>query len=134
MATKKENPKLEDIVISDKTTDNAFCPDCKSLTTPRDIEDLKGVLLFYCKRCDTHYKKVGKPLIITTPMNKDLGVAIIDSDRVEGYTIDAGCEKCNNTKAYIQQFPPAWGDEGDLRIYKCTKCGYCWRDQEDYGM
>ena len=40
------------------------------------------------------------------------------------------CPKCGNTEAYTWTVQTRAADEPPTRFYKCTKCGYVWREYE----
>ncbi len=38
------------------------------------------------------------------------------------------CPKCGNMEAYVWIEQTRAADEPPTKIYKCTKCGYMWRE------
>ena len=42
--------------------------------------------------------------------------------------VKAECSKCGNDKAYWWMVQTRGIDESSTQFYRCTKCGYTWRD------
>ncbi|MCD6114052.1 MAG: transcription factor S, partial [Thermoprotei archaeon] len=40
------------------------------------------------------------------------------------------CPKCGNREAYVWMMQTRAADEPPTRFYRCTKCGYTWREYE----
>jgi len=99
---------------------NMFCPKCKSLLFPRD-----GILT--CNRCG--YQKKGdteNTFIVTRSIEREF---LITEEKIDTLpTEDIECSKCGNKKAYwvLRQMRAA--DEPETRIFRCTSCSHCWRE------
>ena len=98
-----------------------FCPKCG---TPL-IQKKKKIM---CSRCG--YSAKGKVKIktsekiegkkeVTTILSKDTSVLPIVGEK---------CKKCGNSKAYFWTVQTRSGDEAETKFFKCTKCGFTWRE------
>jgi DNA-directed RNA polymerase subunit M/transcription elongation factor TFIIS len=137
-SNKKEQTKYDDkkqgtSVLNIYKTDSTFCPKDGSFLVPKKLGKEK---LHECKKCETLYslKKTGSMLFSKKKKDGTTGIVVIDENAYKGNVIKQGCPECDNNECYFVQFPPAFGDEGDLRIYKCTACSHTFRDIVDYGL
>ena len=98
-----------------------FCPKCGTIL----IQKGKKIR---CQRCN--YSTKGKVKIKTSEKieekkevsvisNKDLQVLPIITEK---------CKKCDNSKAYFWTVQTRSGDEAETKFFKCTKCGFTWRE------
>ncbi|MFX0050869.1 MAG: transcription factor S [Candidatus Hermodarchaeota archaeon] len=108
-----------------------FC-DCGALLVPDKQPD--GKIQMRCPACgkiissDTNSKAFE---IKQTIRHSDLEkmVVIEDPNEVEPMpSTNAKCKKCSNNKAIFWQVQTRSGDEGSTTFYRCTKCGFTWRD------
>lgn len=93
------------------------CGDTKDISNDDDIAGIMG--LYRIKIGDSEERR--EPIVIISDKYKKLKP-----------TRQANCPYCENHEAYYRIIPPRWGDEGDLIIYKCTKCGRGWREGFSY--
>ncbi len=116
-----------------------FCPRCGAIMQPKR-EGSKTILT--CPRCGytveagisgatpaivmsrriTHTER-DKTVIIDEEIKEKLRTA----PKIKGYVI---CPKCGNDEAYYWMMQTRRADEPPTRFYKCTKCGYVWREYE----
>jgi DNA-directed RNA polymerase subunit M/transcription elongation factor TFIIS len=102
-----------------------FCEKCGSSRTEIDIKNSK----ILCKVCG--YMKIiesdqyKKKLPITYVKKKnEKEIVVLDEKYSEfKFKVTHKCQHCGNDKAYVQYIPPRWGDEDELTIYTCIKCG-----------
>ena len=108
-----------------------FCPKCKSLMMPSRKE---GKTILKCSRCgyeeEVSEKTKGfvekvtrvekKPEIVVW---EGVKVEVLPKTRVE-------CPRCHNLEAYWWTVQTRAADEPPTRFYRCTKCGYTWREYE----
>jgi DNA-directed RNA polymerase subunit M len=103
-----------------------FCPKCKSMMVPE-----KGLVT--CRACGFTKEKNQSPKkkrVHETPRNART-MLVIEGESEEGKpTIKAHCSECGNDKAYwwLRQLRSA--DESEVRFFRCTKCGYTWREYD----
>lgn len=55
-------------------------------------------------------------------------VQIIESKRANLPIMEYPCQKCNNNKVFWWTRQTRSSDEPETRFYKCTECGYTWRE------
>lgn len=107
-----------------------FCPKCGSLMLPRR-EGGEVVLVCpkcgYAKRAESNYRHAQ-----VVARRKERTVVVDESASRVGLPIAKGvkCPKCGNEEAYYEVLQTRRADEPPTRIYKCTKCGYVWREYE----
>mgnify|MGYP003886728271 CR=1 FL=1 len=101
-----------------------FCPKCGGLMV------VKGKKLV-CTKCG-HTKRLGKKVhtVISEKINVKDEIIVLEED-IEEKTYPKTkiiCPKCGNDEAiwWMQQTRAA--DEPPTMFYRCTKCGYTWRE------
>ena len=94
-----------------------ICPKDGSLLEPREGKMVCPV----CGYSEEEGKLVEK--------EKKKEVFVVEEGQAEVRpVVDAECEKCGNKKAYFWSMQTRSSDEPETRFYKCTKCGYVWRE------
>ncbi|MCS4541699.1 MAG: transcription factor S [Euryarchaeota archaeon] len=105
-----------------------FCPKCGSLLLPQENE---GKFSLICRKCgfikDSFDHNSYRFNEAVKPRN-----AIVVAD-IEGKIdllpkINAACKKCGNFEAYWWMQQTRAADEPETRFYRCTKCGFTWRE------
>jgi len=129
---KVQIPSLEELAESGRLKEldgSLFCPDCKSLLYPQEID---GVPLAYCRKCDTYYlrKRTDSRVIVEKARGKGEIAVISDNDHPN--LVKRTCPYCGNPQMVETRIPPRWGDEDDLVIYKCPRCNKSEREGYDY--
>jgi DNA-directed RNA polymerase subunit M len=108
-----------------------FCPKCGSLLIPRR-EGSETVLV--CPKCGYSKRGGGRRTQLTSRVGRrGGGVVVVDEGTSKaGLPIAKGvkCPKCGNEEAYYEILQTRRADEPPTRIYKCTRCGYVWREYE----
>ena len=103
-----------------------FCPPCGNLLL---LENVGGKSRFYCQTCPYIY---ALKVVVSTEVPLEhkavddvLGgaEAWANADQTE-----ANCPKCTNRRAYYQQLQIRSADEPMTCFYKCTECGFRWRE------
>ncbi len=108
-----------------------FCPKCGSLMLPRREND---EVVLACPRCG--YSKKARSDYrhsqVVTKRKEGRTVIVDEGASRIGLPIARGvkCPKCGNEEAYYEVLQTRRADEPPTRIYKCTKCGYVWREYE----
>ncbi|ATZ60920.2 MAG: transcription factor S [Methanosarcinales archaeon Met12] len=98
-----------------------FCPECGSMMLPFD----NGMK---CRKCGYIKEREGTNLILKKRrIERDLSI-IEGSEDLGLPTINMRCQECGNNRAYwwLRQLRSA--DEGEVRFFRCTKCGKTWRE------
>lgn len=100
-----------------------FCEDCGSSRTRLDKNNKKIV----CKTCG-HEHSISLNDITKSPVNagkeSNEKILVLDKKYTESkYKVNHKCPYCDFNEAYVQHISPRWGDEDNLSIYTCTKCG-----------
>lgn len=108
-----------------------FCPDCGTRLVPKK-KGKKGILVLVCPKCGFE-KKVGEGLeraVVVRGSRKE-GVAVIgrkEQDLRTLPTVRVECPKCGNMLAYVWQVQTRGADESMTQFFRCTKCGYTFRE------
>lgn len=112
-----------------------FCPKCGSIMVPKK-EGGKTVLV--CPRCGyklspnnvelSLYKK--RDVIEHTEKEKTIVISEKEEMRGAPITRDVVCPRCGNREAYYWFVQTRAADEPATRFFKCTKCGYVWREYD----
>jgi len=101
-----------------------FCPECGSILRPKDKGGKR--ILF----CSCGYTKA--PEDESSSEIKERGDASEKIEVIENVDIrpkiKITCEKCQNKIAYYWTQQTRGADEPETRFFKCTKCGYTWRE------
>ncbi|MCX8208597.1 MAG: transcription factor S [Sulfolobales archaeon] len=109
-----------------------FCPKCGSLMLPKR-EDGKTVLACpkcgYSLRAESEYRH---SQVVARRKERERLVVIDETSKKVGLPIAKGvkCPRCGNEEAYYEILQTRRADEPPTRIYKCSKCGYVWREYE----
>ena len=102
-----------------------FCEKCGNLMIPKK-EGHKEILV--CPVCG-FTKEKESILIKEKIINKSHEINVVQKDEEKIYPqIKITCPKCGNSKAYFWTIQTRASDEPETKFYKCTKCGYTWRD------
>ncbi|MEM2944329.1 MAG: transcription factor S [Methanomassiliicoccales archaeon] len=97
-----------------------FCPECKSLMFPRN-----GV--FKCSKCGKEQKMNGEKQTFTTRL-REKEMVVIDSNAPTLPKTNVECPKCGHNEAFWVLRQTRAADEPETRIFRCTECGYSWRE------
>ena len=100
-----------------------FCPECKSLMFPSNGK-------FVCRKCNTLITIQKNDETITTikqvPIEKELKIFENSIDTLPKTKVE--CQNCHNSEAYYVLRQMRAADEPETKLYRCTKCGYSWRE------
>lgn len=100
-----------------------FCPKCGSILRPKDKS---GKRILYCT-CG--YTKSSEEELVEI---KESAQATKKIEVIENLDtrpkIKMTCEECGNKVAYYWTQQTRSADEPETRFFKCTKCGYTWRE------
>lgn len=98
-----------------------FCPKCGALL-------IQGKNKNKCPRCN-YYKKGKSEIKISEKMEGKKEIAVISEDKSQVFPIvGEDCKKCKNKEAYFWSVQMRSGDEAETKFFKCTKCGFTWRE------
>ena len=109
-----------------------YCPKCGNLLLPRKRD---GQTVLACPKCG-YEKSLSNPsaykLIKQTRRNERESIVVIDREiLVETLPkTKAECPKCGNLEAYYWEMQTRAGDEPATRFFRCTRCGYTWREYQ----
>lgn len=70
--------------------------------------------------------------VVSRRKEKERMVIVDEGAKKVGLPIARGikCPRCGNEEAFYEVLQTRRADEPPTRIYKCTKCGYVWREYE----
>jgi len=83
--------------------------------------------LFKCSRCGYEVETNGASQTFKTK-TQEKEIAVIESMAATLPKTRVECPKCGNKEAYWVLRQTRAADEPETRIYRCTKCGYSWRE------
>ena len=102
-----------------------FCPKCGSALIVERKERA-----YRCPRCGYEESMEGGILYQRSTPETDKIVVVGEEERnlrtMPQVTIE--CPKCGNNKAYWWMVQTRGIDESTTQFYRCTKCGYTWRE------
>ncbi len=109
-----------------------FCPKCGSIMKKK-VRD--GVSILSCTQCDfekpledeSANKYKAKTEKEKHPSEKTV---VVEEDMETKPKTEETCPKCGNKEAYYWQYQTRSADEPATRFYKCTECGYTWREYD----
>ena len=92
-------------------------------------QNINGQLRFFCQTCPYVYD-------LTTAVSTDMTLERKCVDDVLGGVdawknadqTDSNCPRCANYRAYYQQLQIRSADEPMTTFFKCTACGFRWRE------
>jgi len=108
-----------------------FCPKCGTLMRiDRQTKE------WYCPSCgyrEPITEEEKKKLRVTTKVNKPLDddIIVIDDEIGNGNITRAHCPRCNREVEaffWVMHVPVSDGEDEEVIMYKCKKCGYVWRE------
>ncbi|MBM3291719.1 transcription factor S [Candidatus Bathyarchaeota archaeon] len=102
-----------------------FCSTCGTMC---NIDHKKRC--YICPKCGAEEPINDAPVIQRTKQNGEKIVVIGKKEQNLRTTpqVKANCPKCGNDKAYWWMVQTRGIDESSTQFYRCTKCGYTWRD------
>ncbi len=104
-----------------------FCPKCGSILFP---EKKKNGVYLVCRNCGYKTKEgSGKRMKVEEEIKRDSNVIISKGNQEEVMPkTRILCPSCGNNQAYWWMQQTRAADEPPTRFYRCTKCGYTWRE------
>ncbi len=104
-----------------------FCPKCGGVLVPKNEKNEKKMV---CTRCGSEYK-LREDLNLIEKVSKGTGVIDVSELPKEiAQKTRIKCPECGNEEAYFWVEQTRAADEPPTKIYKCTKCGYMWREYQ----
>jgi len=98
-----------------------FCPKCGAVLI---LEDKK----MRCPRCRYVSKEKAK-LQSSEKIEEKIATGVVKEKDIELLPVTAAvCKKCGHGEAYFWSSQTRAADEAETRFFKCTKCGYTWRE------
>jgi DNA-directed RNA polymerase subunit M len=108
-----------------------FCSICGSILTPKEVDGTKflGCSCGYVYDKGTSIVKFGDK---KNTRDIEIAVEVVEKSDAPYVIVEEACPQCDNNEAehWTQQVGPS--DEPEANIFKCTKCGYSWRDTHHY--
>jgi len=110
-----------------------FCPKCGTkMILKRVKSDKEKQVVWYCPNCGYTVEAGREKMVLQAGGSRDKGAAlqVMDSEVANLRTmptVEIECPKCGNDRAYWWLVQTRSGDEPPTIFYRCTKCGYTWR-------
>ncbi|RLG55421.1 MAG: transcription factor S [Candidatus Hydrothermarchaeota archaeon] len=99
-----------------------FCKKCGSLMLPKN-----GKLV--CTKCGEEEEILNKTEFKLKEKGKKKKEILIVDEKINTLpTIRVECPKCKNMEAEWWLLQTRKADEPETRFFRCTKCGYTWRE------
>ncbi len=104
-----------------------FCPKCGNVLIPVKV---KKKIKLYCKKCNKYYEVKKRVKLTEKFSTSSREIVVIEKDEgLKEFPITKiTCPKCGNEKAYWWMQQTRSADEPPTIFYRCTKCGYMWRE------
>ena len=108
-----------------------FCPKCGTRLIQKQRRNGKGIILV-CPKCK--YEKPASSVMPVSrmPEKRPEDQIVIISKREQNLqtlpTVTVECPKCGNNQAYVWQVQTRGADESSTQFFRCTKCGYTFRE------
>jgi len=108
-----------------------FCPKCGTKMLLRQVKSGKErKVVWVCPSCGYTVEAGKEKMAVQTGEPKETALQVLDSDIANLKTmptVEIECPKCGNDRAYWWLVQTRSGDEPPTIFYRCTKCGYTWR-------
>lgn len=86
-----------------------------------------------CQKCGNIEKIEGNLYMRKVNLKNVDKMVILSKEYADNkYKTEHKCPHCGNNEAYVRNIPPRWGDEDQLTIYTCVKCGKSDREGFSY--
>ena len=103
-----------------------FCKECGTLMRPVKNDNSITMKCPSCKNeINTNTDQKISSKIKHTPLDE---IPVFDEKNSTLPITEIPCKKCENKKVYWWTRQTRSSDEPETRFYKCTKCGYTWRE------
>lgn len=103
-----------------------FCPKCG---TKLQLKRGKNSLLYSCPKCG--YEECISSIIKNLETTRRSGAVKVIRKATDLNLLpvtSTTCPKCGNKEAYWWMLQTRGADESATQFFKCTKCGYTWRE------
>ena len=101
-----------------------FCKKCGGLLIPKKSKDK---VLSVCRNCSATYKE-GSKIKIIEKVKPETKIKILEQKETDLPITENQCPECKNKESFWWMQQTRAADEPPTRFYKCTKCGYTWRE------
>lgn len=105
-----------------------FCDDCGAMM----VADGDAMVCTNedCETTADRDDSLAEEFVSTTEQSGDELIETSEDEQFEGKPTDNDltCEECGNGKAWYTIKQTGSADEPPTRFFKCTECGYRWRD------
>ncbi|NPA85814.1 MAG: transcription factor S [bacterium] len=98
-----------------------FCPKCGNLLKKEGNE-------LVCPKCG--YRESLSNGTETISFKEERTTVFFTENRQKFPVVKVQCPKCGNEEAYVMVQQTRSADEAPTRIFKCTRCGYVWREYD----
>jgi DNA-directed RNA polymerase subunit M len=103
-----------------------FCPKCGTALTPTKINDK---IVLKCMKCGYETEKTEKSVTKVFQEKEKIVVVGKEEEKIRTMPkVKAECPKCGNREAFYWIVQTRGADESSTQFFRCTKCGYTWRE------
>lgn len=98
-----------------------FCPKCGAVLVQKNKR-------YHCPRC-RYFAKNKIKLKTSEKIEEKKKINVISEKDAEVHPIiEQKCTECGNKKAFFWTLQTRATDEAETKFFKCTKCGFTWRE------
>jgi DNA-directed RNA polymerase subunit M len=103
-----------------------FCSKCSLALIPTKKEK---IVVLACPKCGEETRRAN-PIVQKLETPKE-AIVVIGKDEKNLQTLPKMkviCQKCRHGEAFYWMVQTRGGDEASTQFFKCTKCGWTWRE------
>jgi len=108
-----------------------FCPKCGTRLIQTRKKNKKGIILV-CPKCKYEKPAISLMPVSTITEKRPEDQIVVISKKEQNLqtlpTVTIECPKCGNNQAYVWQVQTRGADESSTQFFRCTKCGYTFRE------
>jgi DNA-directed RNA polymerase subunit M len=111
--------------VSRRLIELKFCPECGAFCNTDNVKRC-----YVCPKCGWE-EPLEETRLISRENRLEEKIIVVGQKERKLSTmpkVTAKCPKCGNTEAYWWMVQTRGIDESSTQFFRCTECGYTWRD------